>query len=85
MNPWIALLAITAGYLLGAVSFSRLIARIFSSPIDPQKIVVKDEVTGMEHARPVNASTYVHGVRLEGRLPDLGCWICSRLPCQPWP
>jgi acyl phosphate:glycerol-3-phosphate acyltransferase len=57
MNPWIALLAITAGYLLGAVSFSRLIARIFSSPIDPQKIVVKDEVSGVEHARPVNASS----------------------------
>jgi glycerol-3-phosphate acyltransferase PlsY len=57
MNIWIAILAVLAGYLIGAVSFSRLVVRFLSPQIDPQKIVVKDEVTGMEHPRAVNAST----------------------------
>jgi acyl phosphate:glycerol-3-phosphate acyltransferase len=57
MNPWIAILSVFVTYLIGSISFSRVIVRLFAPQIDPQKITVKDDITGVEHPRPVNAST----------------------------
>jgi glycerol-3-phosphate acyltransferase PlsY len=57
MNVSMAILSILTGYLFGSVSFSRLVARRISPQIDPQNISIKDEVTGAEHPRAVNAST----------------------------
>lgn len=57
MNESMAILSTLTGYLFGAVSFSRLVARWISPQVDPQNITIKDEVTGIEHPRAVNAST----------------------------
>lgn len=43
MNPWTALLAAAVGYLLGSVSFARLIARL---------VAPGEELTGVEYQMP---------------------------------
>lgn len=57
MNAWVAILAAVIGYVFGAISFSRLVARFVSPEIDPAKIVIKDEQTGETFQRPAGAAT----------------------------
>ncbi len=57
MSVLIAILSTLTGYLFGSVSFSRVISHWISPQIDPQNISIKDEVTGIEYPRAINAST----------------------------
>ncbi len=57
MNVWVAVLAAVVGYVIGAISFSRLVARFVSPETDPERIVIKDEQTGETFQRPAGAAT----------------------------
>ncbi len=57
MNVWIAILAAGLGYIFGAVSFSRLVARFVSPETDLSQVVIKDEQTGETFHRSTSAAT----------------------------
>lgn len=71
MEPVIALISIIASYLLGAVSFSRLVTRLIAPTLDFENVVMPAQ-DGSEGQRPTTIGATTASIKLG---PKVGCTI----------